>query len=222
MGLSKVVRRVFAVMVAVLSVVVCRPARAAGDVDSKQVETYVVQERLFREGLELSAGLGILPLNAFSKGIVVGGSITYHFTNTWAWEIAQGGYVVANADTGLKTQLLQNFDVQPTALSRATFLVGSNLMFTPFYAKVAGLNRTVDHLELFFPIGLAFAGYQDPTVYQLGPDIGIGLRWFLGPHTSIRFDARDYVFLPTSGSISVTNELLFSLGLSVAFGGSPR
>jgi outer membrane beta-barrel protein len=222
MASFRVVRGFLTITAAVLGIALCRSARADGDVDTKQVETYVVQERLFREGLELSAGIGILPLNAFSKGLVVGGNVTYHFTNTWAWEIAHGGYVVANSDTGLKSQLLQNFDVQPTELSRATFLVDSNLVFTPFYAKVAGLNRTVDHLEIFFPIGIAFAGYQDPNSFQGGIDLGLGLRWYLTTHTSIRFDARNYLLTPGFSPVSVTDELLFSLGLSVSFGGNAR
>ncbi len=222
MSFSRVLRGLLTVASSVVLFLACRTARAEADVDTKTVETYVVQERLFRQGLELNAGLGILPLNAFDKGVLIEGSVTYHFTNLWAWEIAQGGYVFANSDTGLKTQLLQNFDVQPTALSRATFIMGSNVMFTPFYAKVAGLNRTVDHLELFFPVGFAFAGYEDPTAYLGGIDLGIGLRWYLTTHTSIRFDARNYLLIPGFKDFSVTDELLFSLGLSVAFGGNAR
>jgi outer membrane beta-barrel protein len=224
MCFSRVLRRLLmaASGVVLLSVACPRLARAEADVDTKEVQTYVVQERLFREGLELNGAIGILPLNAFSKGVVLGGSVAYHFTNLWSWEIAHGGYVIANADTGLRSQLINNFDVQPTALSRATFLVDSNVVFTPFYAKVAGLNRSVDHLELFFPVGLAFAGYQDPTAYLGGLDLGLGLRWYLSPHTSIRFDARNYLLAPGFKNFSITDELLFSLGLSVAFGGDAR
>jgi outer membrane beta-barrel protein len=221
MGLSRMLRSAVAAL-ALVAVSAPSTSWADGDVDSTRVETYVVQERLFRQGLELTANVGILPLNAFDKGFVVGGAVTYHFTNLWAWEIAQGGYVVANIDTGLRTQLLNNFDVQPTELSRATFLVGSNVVFTPFYAKVAGLNRSIDHLEIFFPAGIAFAGYEDPTTYQGGLDLGLGVRWYLGTHTSIRFDARNYWLTPGFKNFSVTDELLFTLGLSVAFGGDPR
>jgi len=210
------------VAAAVASIALSSPARAAEDVDTKRVETFVVQERLFRLGLELNAGVGILPLNAFSKGVLLDGSVTYHFNNVLAWEIAQGGYVIANLDTGLKNQLLQNFGVQPTEISRATFLAGSNLVFTPFYGKLAGLNRSVSHVELFFPIGVTLAGYENPGSVQGGIDLGLGLRWFLGEHTSLRLDARDYLLTPGFSNFSLTNELLFALGLSVGFGGSAR
>jgi outer membrane beta-barrel protein len=205
-------------MLAVLSA--SGSARADNDVDTREVETYVVQERLFRLGLELNAGIGMLPLNAFSKGVMVEGSVTYHFSNVWAWEIAQGGYVFANLDTGLKDQLLNNFGVQPTQLSRDTFLVSSNLVFTPFYGKLAGLNSGISHVELFFPIGPALARYEDPSAFQQGADVGLALRWFLGTQVSLRFDARDYLLFQTFSNFSLTNELLVSLGLSVAFGGS--
>ena len=195
-------------------------ARADSDVDTREVETYVVQERLFRLGLELNAGLGLLPLNAFSKGLMAEGSVSYHFSNLWAWEIAQGGYVIANLDTGLKDQLLNNFGVQPTQLSRDVFLVSSNLLFTPFYGKLAGLNSGISHVELSFPVGPAIARYEDPDAWQYGADLGLSLRWFLGPQVSLRFDARDYILFQTFSNFSLTNELLTSIGISVAFGGS--
>src|ERR1017187_9836976 len=120
MACSRAVTGTVAALVALVVLVLLtigRVAHADTDVDTRQVETYVVQERLFRQGLELNAGIGLLPLNAFSKGWMVNGSVTYHFSNVLAWEIGQGGYVFANMDTGLKRQLLNNFGVQPTQLS---------------------------------------------------------------------------------------------------------
>jgi outer membrane beta-barrel protein len=197
-------------------------ARAEDDVDSSEVATYAVQRRLFRLGLELSAGGGFLPLNAFSKGFTIDGSVTWHFSSAWAWEIAQGGYVIASLDTGLKQQLLDNFGVQPTQLSTPQFLTSTNIVFTPYYGKLAGLNRTVNHVEIFVPFGLALARYQNPAAFQQGIDIGLGLRWFLGTHTSLRFDARDYILFQGFNDFTITNELLVGLGLSVAFGGDER
>ena len=200
----------------------CKVATAADDVDSAEVNSYAVQRRVFRLGLELDAGVGLLPLNAFDKGLMIDGSVTWHFSSVWAWEIAQGGYVVANLDTGLKNQLLDNFGVQPTQLSTNQFLASTNLVFTPFYGKLAGLNRSVNHVEVFFPIGLALGRYENPGEFQQGADLGLGLRWFLGTHTSLRLEARDYLLFQSFKDFGLTNELLFSLGLSVAFGGDER
>jgi outer membrane beta-barrel protein len=220
MACSRAVTGSVAALLVMTLLSVSRVARADDDVDTRGVETYVVQERLFRLGLELNAGVGLLPLNAFSKGVLAEGSVTYHFSNLWAWEIAQGGYVLANMDTGLKDQLLNNFGVQPTQLSRDVFLVSSNIVFTPFYGKLAGLNRGISHVEVSFPLGPAVGRYEDPAAWQKGIDLGIALRWFLGTQVSVRLDTRDYIMFDTFSNFSLTNELLVSLGISVAFGGS--
>jgi outer membrane beta-barrel protein len=225
MECSRTLRRFLAhclTLATVTAAVTVSSAARADDIDTRPVETYVVQERLFRLGLEVNAGLGLLPLNAFDKGLMVEGSVAYHFSNLWAWEVIQGGYVIANVDTGLKQQLLDNFGVQPTELSTMDFLLSTNILITPFYGKLAGLNRSVNHIEIYFPIGLAVAHYQDPAAYQGGPDLGLGLRWFLGTRTSIRLDARDYLLAQSFKNFGITDELLFSLGLSVAFGGDAR
>ena len=61
------------------------PAWAQDDLDEEQVAAYAVQSRLFRLGGELRVEAGFLPINAFNKGLTVGGSFTYHFSNSWAW-----------------------------------------------------------------------------------------------------------------------------------------
>src|SRR5512141_3263501 len=98
------------------------PAQAGDDIDEEQVSTYAVQSRLFRLGGELDAAAGILPMNAFQKGLTVGGSFTYHFYNAWAWEVINGAWVYKQLDTGLKTELLENFQVQPTDIAAIDLL----------------------------------------------------------------------------------------------------
>lgn len=208
-------------MVAILGTT-CAVCRTASADDADEVATFAVQRRLFRVGLELNAGVGILPLNAFYKGFVVEGDVMYHFSSAWAWEIAQAAYVFAQSDTGLQDQLVNNFGVKPTLLTSPLFLGSSNLVFTPFYGKLAGLNKSVSHLEVFFPIGPALGRYENPGEFQAGMDVGLGLRWFLTTHTSLRFDARDFLLTPSLSKFSLTNELFFALGLSVEFGGAER
>jgi outer membrane beta-barrel protein len=198
------------------------PRVAKADVDSEDVATYAVQRRLFKIGLELNVGAGFLPMNAFSKGFMLEGDVAYHFSNAVAWEIVQGGYVLANVNTSLEKELQENFAVQPTQISRAQYLVSSNLLFTPFYGKLAGFNRSVNHIELFFPVGVALSRYENPGEFREGIDLGVGLRWFLGTHTSLRLEARDYMLTPGFSHFNLTNELLFTLGLSVGFGGDDR
>jgi len=43
-------------------------------------------------------------------------------SNSWAWEIIHGAYVYKQLDTGLKQELLENFNVQPTDISALDFI----------------------------------------------------------------------------------------------------
>jgi outer membrane beta-barrel protein len=218
----KMMPGLLAALAALLICTSSREARADEDQDADQVATYAVQRRLFRLGLELTAGVGILPMDAFSKVFVADGAVTWHFSSAWGWEIVQGGYGFLKTSTGLKKELLNNFGVEPTQLPIADFLVSSNLVFTPFYGKLAGLNRSVNHVEIFFPFGIALGHYTNPASFREGLDVGLGLRWFLGSHTSLRVDARDYIVVPGLSDLTLTNEILFALGLSVAWGGAEQ
>src|SRR6478735_2888186 len=73
-----------------------------------------VQERLFRMNQELALGVGTLPLDAFYKGFGPQVTYTFHFTDSFAWQVGRGMYTYA-APTGLRQQLERDFGVLPTA-----------------------------------------------------------------------------------------------------------
>ncbi|HEX7599638.1 MAG TPA: outer membrane beta-barrel domain-containing protein [Polyangia bacterium] len=204
---------------ATLTLVGAAPARAGDDLDEEQVATYAVQSRLFRLGGELAVDGGILPINAFSKGLTVGGAFTYHFSNSWAWEIINANYVYKQLDTGLKTELLENFNVQPTDISSIDLMLSSSLVLKPFYGKLALFNRRVIHMELSIPIGVVMGRYTNPQAYLPGPTSGLLFHVFLSPHTSVRVDVRENVLF---NHWHMRHELHVSLGLSLAWGGDER
>ena len=195
------------------------PAWAQDDLDEEQVAAYAVQSRLFRLGGELRVEAGFLPINAFNKGLTVGGSFTYHFSNSWAWEIIRGAWVYKQLDTGLKTELLENFNVQPTDISALDFILSSDLVLKPFYGKLTVFNRRVIHMELSVPFGVALARYNNPQAYLPGPNLGLIFRIFVNPHISFCADVRDHVFF---NHWNTRNEVHVSLGLAFAWGGDER
>jgi outer membrane beta-barrel protein len=196
------------------------PAFADDELDEEQVATYAVQSRLFRLGGELNFAGGILPINAFNKGLTVGGSFTYHFSNAVAWEIINASYVYKQLDTGLKTELLENFDVQPTEIAAIDLLMSSSLVLKPFYGKLAVFNRRVIHMELSVPFGITMGRYMNPQKYLPGPNVGLIARVFLSTHTALRIDVRENVLI--NSNWNTRNELHVSLGLSFAWGGDER
>lgn len=195
------------------------PAWAGNDIDEEQVATYAVQSRLFRLGGELDAAAGILPMNAFSKGLTVGGSFTYHFNNALAWEIINGVYVYKQLGTGLRTELEENFQAKPTDMSAIDLIMSSSLVLKPFYGKFALFNRKVVHMELSIPVGAALARYTDPQTYLPGPVAGLIFRIYLSPHASVRLDVREYVLF---NGWNMRQEMHAALGFSFAWGGDER
>jgi outer membrane beta-barrel protein len=195
------------------------PAFADQELDEEQVATYAVQSRLFKLGGELNVAAGLLPINAFNKGLTIGGSFTYHFSNAWAWEVINGSYVYKQLDTGLKTELLDNFDVQPTDIAALDLMMSSSLVLKPFYGKLAVFNRRVIHAEVSVPFGITLGRYTNPQTYLPGPNLGAIVRVYMGPHTSLRIDVRENILF---NHWHTRNELHVSLGLSFAWGGDER
>ena len=194
-------------------------AYAQDELDEEQVATYAVQSRLFRLGGELTVAAGFLPINAFNKGLTVGGGFTYHISNSWAWEIIRGAYVYKQLNSGLKNELLDNFSVKPTEIAAVDFILSSNLVLKPFYGKLAVFNRRLVHLEVSVPFGVAMARYINPQAYPFGPDAGLIFRVFASRHISFCLDVRDYVFF---NHWSTRNEVLLALGAAFAWGGDER
>ena len=180
-----------------------------------ETPTYSIQNREFRQGHEINLGVGILPLNAFEKGLTIGGGYTYHFSDFWAWEIAQF-YYSFNLDTDLKNQLVGNFSVQPTQIESVNYIASSNIVLKPLYGKFSWANHSVIHAEMAAAIGPALARYLNPGSFRPGLDVGIYIRLYLARALSLRFDVREYVFenLPKG----VSNELHLNLSLAVSFG----
>lgn len=176
-------------------------------------ELYSIEKRDLMGSHEVSASLGTLPIDAFAKGLTLYGSYTYHFTHLWAWELA-GGMWSFNFDTGLEQELKDRFDVQPTDLGELQWIFNSNLVIKPLYGKFAITNDRLFTAETFFTLGYALGGYT--AALPSGVSMGMGIRLFLGKYFSMRFDIRDYLFLPELNDVD--NNLYVSLGLSLTFG----
>jgi outer membrane beta-barrel protein len=200
-------------LVTALSVFGFAPRAWAVD-EEEQAATYAVQNREFSLGHEFQAAVGVLPMNAFTKGVTFGGGYTYHFSDLWAWEAMNFEYV-ENVDTSLQDQLLQNFQVQPTQIEKIDYFGSTNLVVKPLYGKFAWLNRSVAHAELFGVFGPSMAKYANPSTFRPGFDYGGGIRVHLGSHTSLRVDVRDYVFFK---GFSPKQELHVALSAALSFG----
>jgi outer membrane beta-barrel protein len=144
------------------------------------------------------------------------GGYTLHFTDMLAWEVVRGGYAFT-LNTALHDQLINDFGVSETKFEVLEWMVSSALMVTPFYGKLSFVNSSVLHTELFVLVGVALGSFKaESTLYKPGPEVGLGLRFFLSEHWSIRFEGR-YYYLIDAHSTHVVD---VSLGLALSLGGT--
>ncbi len=189
-------------------------AQAAGEAEEQGPRTLAVQNRMHFMRHEFGVWIGVLPLDAFTKGLTFTGAYTLHFSDLVAWEIAEFTYSVG-IDTRLADELANlPQPVGPTPFEVVKYYLTSSLLFKPVYAKLAVLNRSLVYGEVFFLLG---GGYGWLTItHRPVIDVGVGARVYAGKNVSFRVDFRDYMFFNTE---DLENELWIALGISLGFGG---
>lgn len=201
-------RAVWAGLVATLGLgALLLPGAAFAD-DEEGLPALAVQNRRHVTTHEFGVAVGVLPIDAFTKGITVSGQYSLHFNELYAWEVAHFFYSFP-VDTDLRDDL-DAFDLQPTPFERVKYFATSNFVFKPVYWKGSWLNDGLGYGEFFL---LAGGGYgwmtrtERPVV-----DIGTGVRVYASEWVSVRFDVRALSFITTDDQ---QNELWIGLGASL-------
>jgi outer membrane beta-barrel protein len=201
-------------IVAVLAAPLVARAEAQPDIETDAPRVFSIQPRPYRLGHEFSLGLGVLPLDAFYKGMVIGAAYTYHFSDFWAWEMANLNYSL-NIDTGLQGQLLDKYGVRPVdqAGGRVTLIGTTNLVVKPLFGKFSAFNISKVFAETYFvggggPIRLEREGRG---TFYFTADLGVGIRFWVARAFSLRFDVRDYLIF---NGAAPSNALMFMLSAS--------
>lgn len=168
---------------------------------------------------ELNLGIGVLPLDAYSKGLYGQVAYTFHFSEALAWQVGRGAYAYS-IDTGLQKRLERPpFGVAPTAIDSIEYFVGSDLIWKPAVAKVAVFNKWVLHGEAYVIAGgtvMKFTKSFRPAV-----NLGIGVRVFASQVASFKLDVSDHLVIPTGlGNANLVNAMAVTLSLAVNFGGT--
>jgi outer membrane beta-barrel protein len=192
--------------------------RAAAIYDVPEIAA--VQKRLYVVNYELTPKIGIFPLDAFNKSLVLGLSYSWYFGERWAWEVFDAFYA-KNLDTSLKQTILDQFGAQTLnqaqgVLDYIQWMLTTNLVYTPVYSKSLYQNRSLLYNETSAVMGLGAVGFRSGDV-ALAFGGGVQWRLFFSKNISFKTDTRLYYHL---GQNKNTNLLLqFNTGLSIHFGG---
>lgn len=212
-ALSRLLRALRATAFTLAALTLGAPASLA-KADAPDYQSVVVQNRAYTMRHELGVQVGVLPMDAFTKGVTLGGSYTLHFSQIFAWEIVQFMHSFP-FDAALKDDLA-SFDLRPTPFETVENLLSTNLVFKPVYFKGSALNRSVISGELMVVLGGAYGWFTRSK--RPGVDYGVGLRLFASRLFSMRVDARHMMFFTSdAGSgVGLHHELWIGLGTSIS------
>jgi outer membrane beta-barrel protein len=197
------------------------PAMAAYDDEEGGGSAVVIQNRRFRMQHEFTLEAGLLPLDAFFKGVTATARYTLHFGDFHAWEIAAGTYSF-NFDTGLTDQLRNNFGVTPQRLPALQLMIESDYVMRPVYGKYALFNRAIIYSEVFVAAGITVSYWNDNS-FRPGPNLGLGARVFVTEWLSFRLDVRHAVVfngIPVVSTNWAMDQVFYAgIGASIGLGG---
>lgn len=171
-------------------------------------KTYAVQNRKFKLGSQYSAHFGYMPMDSFTKGIVLGGSYTKYFSDFTGWEVLNANYVFSY-DTGLKKELIDQYNADPGEIPDfPEWYLTSNIVYTPIYNKNLFFNKSVIWGDITFVAGPGIGSFKNDGVKPL-VNFGAVLRFFLDAQQSIKVDIRENLPFLSTG---VEPYLLISVG----------
>jgi outer membrane beta-barrel protein len=190
-----------------------------------------IQRPKYQMAHEISLSLGLMPLDAFQKGLIANLSYTVHIEEYVAWEVFH--LTAAHlTSTDLRDELIDTFAIPPADFAAPRFMATTGVELSPVYGKQVFLNDIVVHQALFIGIhgGIIIGDRRDPvsgafdfgdSLSDVRPAVGIGLgyRLFLTKTLSIRADARDFLSFKDAKrqneSTEIENVLSLTFGFSV-------
>ena len=190
-------------LISALSVIMVSGPQADAEVPKR-----VVQNRRPVKTYEWTLAAGVLPLDAFKKGITAGGALTIHKDHLWAWEAISAAYSFEYT-TALEDEL-RAFKLKSTPFERVKVFATSNLVFKPLYWKGAWLNQDMAYGELFFVAGGGYGWLSQTSRPAFNGGMGVKLLHKNG--LASRLDVR---FLSFFNAEDFHNELWVNLGLSL-------
>lgn len=206
---------IFSIAFIALVIVESKTNAATPEIAYELPKLVAVEPKAFNPHYDVTANFGILPIDAFYKGIAAGVSYTHSYNSAWQWEILNAN-INFKSDTNLKTDLIDVFQVRPAGiLDYISWYTTSNAIYTPIYSKNLLFNRELLYGSFSFVMGGGTVGFNSGDI---APMLGGGLilRAFHSATKSSKLDLRIYQHFASSKSSDQV--LILSYGLSFELG----
>jgi len=145
----------------------------------------VIQNRTFSKSKKIYASLVYGPLvnDPFSKSRALGGMLGYYFTEDFGVEYSYLTYDSKKSDSVENFNSLSSAGISPDYnLLKSAMSVSAT--YTPFYAKLAFMNKSIMYFDMGFTAGLGLSTY-DQIIFRRtssGTNIGEDKDTATAPH----------------------------------------
>ena len=172
-----------------------------------QVDGPVVRPQKYTasEKIELGVMAGYVSNDPYNRIIVPGVVGTYHYGEHSAIEV-HGGYGIYT-NKQLLGQVRSKIARDPDVVSRPTFFVTGNYVWSPIYGKLNAFGELVLHYDMYVLGGAGVVSDEIETNTAGSPsvktvqskifpvtDFALGQHFFLSKKTALRVEIRPYIF----------------------------
>ncbi|MDY7225380.1 outer membrane beta-barrel domain-containing protein [Hyalangium rubrum] len=191
---------------------------------------------------EFSPSATVTLRDAFFRKYIFGGTVTYHPAETlgislragYSLPTVSGSAQICRFDNGTDGDVQRGCrsptfeQLDGSAPGQLTLMGGLDVQWAPIYGKISLLAESFAHFDLYGVGGVSMVQYKGPpenpasssTSYTaVGGNVGIGLRFFLNRHMTLRTEVRDLIYVEKAvlPATTLRNQLMFELGFSFFF-----
>lgn len=227
------------ILAVVLTGLAPRAASAEPEVGSDQsnyereIQAVVRDKRFYKAGkIELGITGGLTPYDSTYSNYLVGGRLTWHISDHYAWEIVDYQFPFSNV-TAFTTSLVSSTTIANLQAVKLKNLVGTAFKLSPFYGKIRFWGSTVAFLDIYAVLGFGAVNgevYQHSTGTPNGAllnaawdpslNYGLGFTFHLGNYFALNFDLRNYMpYTAIYGSKRFYSHFVFTGGLTLTLPG---
>jgi len=172
-----------------------------------QVDGPVVRPQKYTasEKIEIGALVGYVSNDPYNRIIVPGIAAAYHYGEHSAIELHAGYGIYTNKQ--LLGQVRNKIARDPDVVSRPTFFVTGNYMWSPIYGKLNAFGELVLHYDMYVLAGAGIVSDEIETNTAGTPstktitnkifpatDVALGQHFFFSKKTALRVEIRPYIF----------------------------
>lgn len=179
---------------------------------AKDDEYGVIQNRTFSKAGRLfgAVGYGTLINDPYAKGKAINAYLGWYFNEDFGLELNYLNYQTKKNDSVEKYESLGAAVYPNYNLLKSTSTV--NLVYTPFYAKMAFMNTAVLYFDMGFTIGYGMTQYEQQKLSQNASlqwvqsnemknaghfEIGVMQQMFINRYVALRLDLKNTFYNST-------------------------